>query len=44
MVVINWSPAINLTVVLGDLGLLAELYGPVIVPYVVLGGIASRRG
>jgi predicted nucleic acid-binding protein len=32
MIVINSSPAINLTAVLGGLDLLVELYGPVIVP------------
>ena len=32
MIVINSSPAINLTAVLGGLDLLVDLYGPVIVP------------
>lgn len=41
MIVINSSPAINLTIVLGDLGLLAELYGPVIVPYEVFTELAA---
>ena len=32
MIVINSSPAINLTAVLGGLDVLVDLYGPVIVP------------
>ena len=35
MIVINSSPAINLTAALGSLELLADLYGTVIVPYEV---------
>ncbi|MGZ8244833.1 DUF3368 domain-containing protein [Methylomagnum sp.] len=41
MIVINSSPAINLTSVLGDLGLLTELYGPVIIPYEVFTELAA---
>lgn len=35
MIVINSSPAINLTAALGTIDLLVELYGPVIVPFEV---------
>jgi len=35
MIVINSSPAINLTAALGSLELLANLYGTVIVPHAV---------